>query len=574
MSSSEPQPSAPPPRPDIRFGIMCNGTRFPSWQATAIRRLLSIPGVEASLLIVPASPGTAVSVTGRLGRIGSLLADRCHLLWNLFNKGYVERRSRASRSVDLSTDLDGVPTLPCATVPVGRFGEAFSPGDVAAIRAHDLDFVLRFGFGIVKGEVLEAARYGLWSYHHGDEQRYRGRPPGFWELVDGEDVVGAILQRLTERLDGGIVLHRGTFRAVPYSYVRTRDEAFSGSSDWAAVVCRSIMSGDLAQVTAAASATKAPVRHNPGNVAMLRFLARQAVAFVVNQWRGLTRAAKWTIGVADVPIESFLTGDTPPIRWIREYGATRYLADPFPLPGGSDVALVEDYDYRTHRGVIAAVPLDGAGRPRPVIDPGVHASYPYLFEADGAVWCAPEIYQAGELRLYRAVSFPDEWEHVATPVTGLGVLDPTFWHHEGRWWIFATDHADGPNTKLRIWHSTDLLSGWEPHPLNPVKTDVRSSRSAGTPFVVDGTLFRPAQDGSHSYGGGITINRVDVLTPTAFSEEAVARVPPPDTGRYRHGIHTLSAAGDRTVVDGRRDIFIAASFKRELTGRLGKFRRR
>jgi len=573
MSSTEPQPSASPPVPRIRFGIMANGTRFPSWQATAIRRLLAIPGVEATLLIVPA-PGGAAS-PGNVSRVRSLLEDRQHLVWNLFNKGFVERRSRASRSVDLSTELDGVPELRCVTVPVGRFGEAFSPDDVAAIRNRDLDFVLRFGFGIVKGEVLDAARYGLWSYHHGDERQYRGRPPGFWELVDGSDVVGAILQRLTERLDGGVVLHRGTFRAVPYSYVRTRDEAFSGSSDWAAVVCRSIMAGDLAEVTAEASTTDAPVRYNPGNVAMFRFLSRQATAFVTNQWRGLTRAAKWTVGVADVPIASFLVGDTPPIRWLPEHGATRYLADPFALPGGSEMALVEDYDYRTHRGVIAAIRLDGGGHPEPVIDPGVHASYPYLFEADGATWCAPETYQAGELRLYRAVRFPDEWEHVATPVTGVGVLDPTVWHHEGRWWIFGTDHADGPNTKLRLWHSAELLSGWEPHPMNPVKTDVRSSRPAGTPFVADGALFRPAQDGSSSYGGGITINRVDILTPTAFSEVAVAHVPPPDTGRYRHGIHTLSAAGDhRTVVDGRRDTFIAAAFRRELTGRLDKLRGR
>jgi hypothetical protein len=73
-----------------------------------------------------------------------------------------------------------------------------------------------------------------------------------------------------------------------------------------------------------------------------------------------------------------------------------------------------------------------------------------------------------------------------------------------------------------------------------------------------------------SYGGGIVITRIESLTPTAFSEVVVARVAPPDSGRYRDGIHTLAAAGDRTLVDGRRDTFIAAAFRRELISRLKK----
>ncbi len=71
-----------------------------------------------------------------------------------------------------------------------------------------------------------------------------------------------------------------------------------------------------------------------------------------------------------------------------------------------------------------------------------------------------------------------------------------------------------------------------------------------------------------SYGGGIAITRVETLSPTAFSEVVVARVTPPDTGDYRKGIHTLAAVDDRMVVDGRRDTFIGAAFRRELTSRL------
>ena len=556
-----------PPGRTTRFGIMCNGYRFPAWQAAAIRSLLAMDGVEAAVLITPDHGDSRASKLRRL-------ADWPRLLWNLYNKGLVEKRSAASRPVDLSTELSGVRLMACRTEPVGRYAERFNDNDVAAMRGLDLDFILRFGFGIIKGDVLQVPRWGVWSFHHGDERTYRGRPPGFWELVNGENVVGSILQRLTERLDAGTILYRGFFKPVAHSYRRTRDELFLGSSEWPASVVGAIRSGDVSAVDAPASSTQAVVRRDPGNVVMIRFLARQIGEFIRSQWRGLTKAAIWTVGVADAPIASVLDGGLPPIRWFPEQGPSRYLADPFPASSnGALWALVEDYDYRTHRGLISALDLnDWASKPRPAIDAGVHASYPYVFESAGRFWCVPETYQAKEVRLYRAVEFPDVWELHATLIEGVAALDSTVIQHNGFWWLFCTDRDEGSNTKLRIWFAPDLAGPWAPHPLNPVKTDVRSSRPAGTPFVSDGILYRPAQDGSDSYGGSISINRVDRLTPTTFAEEVVVTVNPPRQGRYRDGLHTISVVGNRIVLDGRRDTFVFAAFRRELMSRLGRLR--
>ncbi|MEX0700418.1 MAG: hypothetical protein WD651_12585 [Acidimicrobiia bacterium] len=564
MVSVPDEPSTAP----IRFGIMCNGHRFPAWQASAIRALLALEGVEVGLLII--AEQLAASGPSKLRR----LRDWPRLIWNLFNKGYVERRSIASRPTDLASELSGTPEIHCGTERVGRYAERFSPDDIAAVASCNLDFILRFGFGVIKGEILTTPRWGVWSFHHGDERSYRGRPPGFWELVAGEKVVGSILQRLTERLDAGVILYRGFFKATAHSYLRTRDDLFLGSSEWPRSVLQALRKGDDAAASASPSTTEAAVRRDPTNGVMLRFLARQAVEFVKSQWRGLTAAATWTVGVVEQPIARFLDGGLPSIRWIREPGRNRYLADPFSVfYKGSLWALVEDYDYGTHRGVISAVVLDdNDAQPRTVLDIGVHASYPYLFELNGDFWCVPETYQAGEVRLYQAVNFPHEWRLHATLIKGVAALDSTLVRHGDRWWLFCTDRDDGPNTKLRIWHAHDLAGPWTPHPLNPVKTDVRSSRPAGTPFAKDGILYRPAQDGSESYGGSIAINRIDLLTPTAFSEEVVATVHPPPQGRYRDGLHTICAVGEKTVIDGRRDSFITAAFLRELGSRLRKVR--
>ena len=71
-----------------------------------------------------------------------------------------------------------------------------------------------------------------------------------------------------------------------------------------------------------------------------------------------------------------------------------------------------------------------------------------------------------------------------------------------------SDLLRAPLTDLHIWWSDDLFGQWRPHAANPVKIDARSARPAGTPFVHAGTLYRPAQDCSHTYGGAVAICRV------------------------------------------------------------------
>lgn len=59
------------------------------------------------------------------------------------------------------------------------------------------------GFGIVKEPLLSAAAHGVLSYHHGDLRRYRGMPPGFWELYNREAEMGITVQRIAAELDAG-----------------------------------------------------------------------------------------------------------------------------------------------------------------------------------------------------------------------------------------------------------------------------------------------------------------------------------------------------------------------------------
>ena len=273
------------------------------------------------------------------------------------------------------------------------------------------------------------------------------------------------------------------------------------------------------------------------------------------------RPDHWRVGVIHAPIHTLLTADRiPTVHWFNELTRGEFLADPFGvMHDGRLTLLCESFDYRTARGTITSIDSPAERRVRRehvLIGPNVHLSYPYLVEHDGDVFCIPETHEAREIGLYRADPFPGRWVKIATLVAGFAGVDATVFQLDGRWWLACTDADHEPNRDLHLWYAADLLGPWQPHAGNPVKRDLRSERPAGTPFVHEGCLYRPAQDCSHVYGGQVVINRVTHLSPTEFQEEPAAVIDPLMLGGAPNGVHTISAVGPLTLVDARWSMFV------------------
>jgi hypothetical protein len=246
-----------------------------------------------------------------------------------------------------------------------------------------------------------------------------------------------------------------------------------------------------------------------------------------------------------------------------------FLAYPFglPLPDGRLAIMAEALSWRDARGRIVAFesqPDGGVTTPRDVFDFTTHASYPHLIEHDGITYCIPETSAQRRVQLFRADPFPNRWVPDTVLLEDFAGADATVHFHAGRWWLFAGNHADQDETKLFIFHAADLRGPWLPHAANPVKCDLRSARPAGPLFYVDDVLCRPAQDCSVTYGGAVVINRIDKLTPHEFEESPLQHLRPAPRGPYPDGLHTLSAAGNVTLVDGKRHAWSAAALAQRL----------
>jgi hypothetical protein len=407
-----------------------------------------------------------------------------------------------------------------------------------------------------------AARFGTWWFRFGARPRSDEGPIAFWELLRGEPVVEGALEG-----DGGPI-KMGWFATISHSYAQTVDEVCFGAAPWAARACREIASG-LELDRAKAAPLEARPAGRPHAAARLSLALTLAWRAALLRLHYLFRHEHWNVGIVERPIADLADGFTArDVRWMPFPGAGHFNADPFGRAASGGLTICcEEYDYRERRGYLSAASYATGSAVvewRPFLRLPFHLSYPFIVEDGGRIFCCPEASESGEIALYEARSFPFEWERCATLVSGFAGADSSIFRFEGRWWMTCT-RSDAPNRDLYLWHADELFGPWTSHARNPVKTDARCARPAGTPFLRGGSLFRPAQDCAGSYGRRVAIMNVRALTPTDFHEVPVAWVEPDRSGPCPDGLHTLSAVGGVTLVDGKYHRFVAREFFRTLS---------
>ena len=524
----------------LRLAIIATGHTIAAWQAEALRR---VPADLARVVL-----RVEVTTSGDLppSGTGTLLGP----LDDLYRRRRVAGPGRALEQRPLTTVAAGAATVRGSLERTATPRLRLSDDIVDQLRAHGCDVALNCTGHPLDGVPPSTVRHGVWEHRVTTADGHPDRGLASAGGLRPRLLHVALVQPAPPACGDDVLLQEGWLHSVPHSVVGTLDAAHGTTVEWLARTCREVVRWG-----------RVPARDGdapPCDDVSDGALAAAALWSPLRKLQRLIQAPfwqeDWHIGIVDGTVEElFHRGHLGPTRWLDGPSRRYYLADPFALDGDETI-LAEAYDLLTRRGHIAAVEADGAGPPvaRPVIDTGGHMSYPQLIQFDGGIYCLPETCDQRRATLYRAVRYPDRWEPVAVLVDGLAATDATIFRHDDVWWLFCTDDELGSLTNLHVFHADELTGPWTPHLLNPVKIDVRSSRPAGPPFVVDDRLVRPAQDGSDGYGSAVVFNEVTGLSTDTFAETPVGRLDPPAHGPYRHGLHTIAAWGDRTLVDGKR----------------------
>ena len=532
-----------------RFGILCSGFQLALWQSRVIQQLLE-DGHLAELLIFDNSSQHTPSISQKVKKYTGKNA-----LFNAFERLLV--RPNEKTPVDMQEILVNADVMQVVPEEKG-YSQYFKKSDIEDIKAYDLDFVLRFGFNILRGEVLDVAKYGVWSYHHDDEMVYRGGPPGFWEIANSDPANGVILQRLTNRLDGGIILHKGWFKTTDHSYSGNLDYVLKRASGWPAWVCKCLAENDEA-LFSNTSHSAAPIYLRPDNMQMTRFLFKKVANRFRFHYAELFMAEKWNIALGTIDDDFRLSGESITLKErfsLPKPPRNHFYADPFVIHKGEMLyILFEDYSYKTRKGVIGYFVFDL--NQRKVIEHNIalekptHLAYPYMLHYQDEIYCVPETASSGNVDLYRLNTHTGELDFVTDLLSDFPGVDPSLFYHDGYWWLFCS-HKDASNEDLYVFYADELMGPYIPHCKNPVKTDIRSARPAGNPFVINEKLYRPAQMNTGMYGAALTVNQVLELSPEKFTEQSIHTFLPQADNDFKKGFHTLSGYDNYVVLDGKQ----------------------
>lgn len=416
--------------------------------------------------------------------------------------------------------------------------------------------ILKFGMGLLRVPDATRLAHPILSYHHGDPDVFRGRPAGFYEVLQDRPVMGQIVQILSDRLDGGRVVAFAETKVHRHSYKATLEEAFSRS--------RLLINTAIGNALAGRSVQKrsdGPNYRLPGNAIVAGFSARLTGRLIGRVRYGAFVEKSWKVSSA-------LTGPNPPWalpprsawRTLKVPAGYSFIADPFLDPSGDGI-IVEALRASNGKGELLLIEGEAVA---PLTRSGRHYSYPGSIEDAGAHFVVPEIAQWSPPRLY---SWKDRCLADAGALDLPGsprLLDPTLYGHDGSVFLFGNVASEGEYV-LRLWHAPALRAAFAEHPASPIRISPHGGRMGGGLFRQGARLFRFGQNFGKAYGDGLLVFEIDTLSAGAFGETLAGTIKFDGV----RGPHTLNLREGQAVFDWYEDRVSPLAGVRRLLGRYG-----
>lgn len=540
----------------LKIGLLSDSYSFKRWQKEIITYILKHPHLELKLLILNDQQKKATA------------SKFFYRLFSFLDRKIFSVKNDAFNEFDLDNLKDIVNIIQIkGTRP--KFNFQFNQNDIKGINSFQLDVLIRFGFGIIKGDILNAAKYGVWSLHHGDNKVNRGGPPGFWEVVRQEHITGVTLQRLSKDLDGGKVIRKSFVKTDTTSFYRNQNAAFWAGVELFTSALNDLSKGKLELDNKAGKDDlfedpyfslfySYPLYKNPSN--------RKSIQIFLSFWvRRIKEALNSKLNQPQWSLYYRYSKDGKPERSLFRYKKLQSpqgfdWADPFIVAYGEDFYLFfEELEIKEQRAHISYFHFNNLGQlqfttPKRVLEEPFHLSYPFIFEENEEYYMIPEAGDSNEVWIYRCEEFPDKWVKHQKVFNQKALYDPTIFYHNSKWFLFGTEklnEGSSPDQYLHIYYAKNLFSNdWKAHPQNPITRDVRGARPAGKIFQWNNKWIRPAQIGAPKYGYGIQFNEIIKLTETEYQERVIYSILP----EWTNGLlatHTINFENGFSAVDAQ-----------------------
>lgn len=260
----------------------------------------------------------------------------------------------------------------------------------------------------------------------------------------------------------------------------------------------------------------------------------------------------WNIGICEQTPEELVSDKSlKPVSWLKHHYRDRWFADPFILGVTKEeiTVLVEERMIVGDKGYLSELVVERKTnkikKRYVILEIDSHLSYPAIYRKDGHIYVYPENALGGPLKMYE---YDAATHRLTNPKIVLDerVADSTILESEGRFYLIATKYPESQE-KAYLFISDRFDGPYEQLGEEPVQWSRSCSRPGGNWFIINNSIYRPAQNCEKRYGSALKLMCVDNLDP--FQEHEVFTVLPLNY-KYNLGVHTINFLDGVAVIDG------------------------
>ena len=382
-------------------------------------------------------------------------------------------------------------------------------------------FIYKCGMGLLHISH-ELKNIPILSFHHGDPSKFRGRPAGFYELLNGEKKIGQILQLLSNKLDSGRILYYGETAAYPWSYKKTLKNAYKISP----IIFEKGLQ-NLEQGIFIKKENNGFIYKLPSNFQAIIFILREISNLISKLLYGLFIEKGWKVAYSNklsinrinhpIDIFNYIDSLKNNFQFITTPKGYKFLADPFII---DSKIIAEGLKSNNSKGDLLLLDNNKKSILNKFYLKNKHLSYPYthIFKSENFIY--PDSGSLENAILYSGKS-PLDLKKSTMKYFKSGLCDPSVFKHNDYFYLFA----NYPDEKyiLRLWFSLDPYFNFvKEHNKSPISISPEGGRSGGRIIKFKNKIYRFAQDCSGSYGNGLILFEIKSIDPENYIEKQIS----------------------------------------------------
>ena len=400
----------------------------------------------------------------------------------------------------------------------------------------NINIVIKFGMNLLKIRD-NLSKLSILSFHHGDPAKYRGRPAGFYEILNKEKTIIIIVQRLTNKLDSGTILAFGESKIINFSYKKTAINFYSNSKFLLSKAIDNLIEKKELNIK-----KDGKIYTLPNNLTVLRFILSTFINLNKKIFYGLFFEKKWKVAISknkltfngDEIISSHNLNEVPIDKKYTFY------ADPFFSYNNKSLRL-EALNRFNGLGELLEISIDNLQKQKLILSKG-HNSYPFSFVYKKKEYLLPEV-ASNSPPYILPIDLNYKEKIFIKGLENKRIVDATLFEYQEHWYLFF-GYQNNASTVLNLWVSDSPLAKFKPHPKTPIVVSPKNARMAGGILRIKDSLIRFGKNNEGEYGKSLSTLMIDKLTPKDYSEKYIGRV---KIDNY-NGPHTLNFSVDTNLI--------------------------